>query len=220
MPQQRRKMPLKTNTRFDALKSSSPEKSNRFTNNRRRNYTPKYRNNRRTNSKRSYVPPHMRNKRNSALKIEKKPTFSLSNEQFPDLGGNKVVQNELHEEIQDISFKEKVQIEIPEEEKVKKTNNNGMLELNKEIYLKMLDDIEENKKYFRYTKVQKRNLDSLFTRKKVEWEELDEMDYNVRPFNFKDFYGITDDIPSDDENSDNDDSNDDDSDYDDDYYYY
>ena len=70
-------MPLKTNSRFDALKPSSSEQGqgNRFTNNRRRNYTPKYRNNKRSNSKTSYIPPHMRNRRRSgALKIKKKPT--------------------------------------------------------------------------------------------------------------------------------------------------
>ena len=215
-------MPLKTNTRFDALKSSSSERGrgrgNRFTNNRRRNYTPKYRNNKRSNSKTSYIPPHMRNKRSSALKIKKKPTFSLSNEQFPELGNKDVVKQELPEEMKGISYKEKIQVEVPEEKKSDNVEMVGMTVLNKDTYFQMLDEIEENKKYFHYTDLQWRNLNKLFSRKTREWEELEEMEENVKPFNYKEFYDISDDIPSEDESEDEDDN--DDSDEYDDYYYY
>lgn len=213
-------MPLKTNSRFDALKPSSSEQGqgNRFTNNRRRNYTPKYRNNKRSNSKTSYIPPHMRNRRRSgALKIKKKPTFLLSNEQFPGLGNNVVVKQDLPEEMKDVSYKEKIQVEIPEEKKLEHIDMTGMTVLNKDTYLQMLDEIKENKKYFHYTDLQWNNLNKLFSRKTREWDELEEMDNNVRPFNYNEFYGISDDIPSEDESDDE--NYNDDSDESDDYYY-
>jgi len=145
----------------------------------------------------------------------------LENEVFPDLSGNSSNKQEQNIPLEtNISlYKEKVKIECPEIIEEKKSLNNGMLILNKEIYFKFQDEIEENKKYFHISKKRHNEMKKFFEKKQELWDEIEEMDEKYSPFNYNEFYGILDNTIELDYSSDESDVDSED-DYDDYYYYY